>query len=121
MVTKPDRQVIECNMNFPNDENGNILRKMSQRGDDLSKSREINFCFAFPDQLHAKNFAKQVSGTMNLESEVARYEERDMWEATVSKKMVPTHQEITKLEGALNRIAQLHNGEADGWGCFIVS
>lgn len=107
-------------MNFPNDENGDILRKMSQRGDDLSKSREINFYFAFPDQLQAQNFAKQVHTAMDLETEVARYEERDMWEATVSKKMVPTHQEITELESALDRIAQVHNGEADGWGCFIV-
>ena len=105
-------------MNFPNDENGDILRKMSERGDDLSKSREIDFYFAFPDEHHAKNFAEQVRVTMDLTSEVARYEERNMWEATVSKEMVPTHRGITDLESSLSQIAQLHDGEADGWGCF---
>jgi len=36
-------------MKFPNDENGNILAKMFERGDDLSKSRKIDFCFVFPE------------------------------------------------------------------------
>jgi len=44
-----------------------------------------------------------------------------MWEATISKNMVPTHEAITELEAALDKIAQLFEGEADGWGCFIVN
>jgi len=52
--TSGDKPVWVCsadirNMKFPNDENGNILAKMFERGDDLSKSRKIDFCFVFPE------------------------------------------------------------------------
>ena len=107
-------------MNFPNDENGDILRKMIKRGDDLSKSRKIDFYFVFPEEHQARNFARQVHLTPGLACEAERYEERDMWEATVTSDMVPSHQEITELENSLDKIAQLNGGEADDWGCFIV-
>ena len=107
-------------MNLPNDENGDILRKMIGRGDDLSKSRKIDFYFAFPEEHQARNFAQQVRLTSGLACEAARYEERDMWEATVTGDMVPSHREITEFENSLDQIAQSYGGEADGWGCFIV-
>ncbi len=107
-------------MKFPNDENGDILAKMVERGDDLSKARKIDFYFAFPEKSQAENFAEQVRLTTGLLPEVSRYEECNMWQATVYKEMIPTHQAITELETALDQIAQLYEGEADGWGCFIV-
>jgi len=107
-------------MRFPNDENGNILPKMIREGDDLSKSRKMDFYFAFPEKHQAETFAGQVRLTMSLVPEVSRYEECNMWQATVCKEMIPTHQAITELETALDQIAQLYEGEADGWGCFIV-
>jgi hypothetical protein len=107
-------------MKFPNDENGDILAKMLERGDDLSKSRKIDFYFVFPEKLQADKFAEQARLRTDSIPEVEHYEERNMWEATVSKNMIPTHREITELEAALDQIAQLYEGEADGWGCFIV-
>ncbi len=107
-------------MKFPNDENGDILAKMVERGDDLSKARKIDFYFVFPEKHQADGFAEQARLRTDLISEVEHYEERNMWEATVSKNMVPTHQAISELETALDQIAQLYEGEADGWGCFIV-
>ncbi len=77
-------------MKFPNDENGDILAKMVERGDDLSKARKIDFYFAFPEKSQAENFAEQVRLTTGLLPEVSRYEECDMWQATVCKEMIPT-------------------------------
>src|SRR6266567_3251456 len=105
-------------MEFPDDENGNVLRKMQERGDDLSKPRDINLYVAFPDQESARNFAEEVRSTTKLTAEASRYQERNMWQASVTQRMVPTYSEITALEQSLNYLAKAHGGEADGWGCF---
>ena len=108
-------------MNFPNDENGDVLRKMEKRGDVLSKPRDINFYFAFSVEHQANHFAEQVQLTTGLRAETSRYEERNMWQVCVTRHMIPTHQEITALENSLSDTAKLYDGEADGWGCFKVS
>jgi len=105
-------------MEFPNDENGQVLRTMQEEGDDLSQARSIDFYFAFPLREVAEAFAADVRKTMGLSAEAGPYEERKMWEATVKKNMVPTHAAITELEKALTTLAESYQGEADGWGSF---
>jgi len=105
---------------FPNDENGNILNKMVQQGDDLSKSRDINYSFVFTSEGKAKAFTNQVQTTTGLKTELSWYEERKLWDATVTKNMIPTHRDITALEQSLTQLAASNGGEADGWGCFVV-
>ena len=45
---------------FPDDENGDVLREMYARGDDLSQPRMVDFCFAFPGRRQALAFAEIV-------------------------------------------------------------
>jgi hypothetical protein len=42
---------------FPDDENGDVLWKFSQDGDNLNKRREINFSIIFPNEESALKFA----------------------------------------------------------------
>jgi hypothetical protein len=105
---------------FPDDENGDVLRRMQAEGDDLSKPRDIEFQFVFKLEPNSRHFASEVQAKHGLKAETARYEERRMWQATVTKHMVPTHQEITRLEQKLTELAEAHTGEADGWGCMQV-
>jgi hypothetical protein len=105
---------------FPNDANGDVLRRMQAGGDDLTKPRDIDFEFVFTTEQRAKDFADQVRSGQNLKPETSRYEKRNMWQTTVTKHMLPTHQDITAVEQMLTRLPQLHDGKADGWGCFMV-
>lgn len=105
---------------FPNDENGDVLRRMQANGDDLSKPRDIEFEFVFATEQKAKDFAGQVRTAHGLKAEPSRYEERKMWQTEVTKHMLPTHQDITAMEQMLTRQAQAYGGKADGWGCFQV-
>jgi hypothetical protein len=58
------RLELECTMSasssFPNDDNGQVLQSMHERGDDLKKARDIDFCFVFPDRTQAVAFIQQV-------------------------------------------------------------
>jgi hypothetical protein len=100
---------------FPDDENGEVLSRMAASGDDLTKPRDIDYFFVFPDKKSADAFAADVRRELTLEAES---EEADgSWDSTVTKNMVPTHDAITKLEAALVRVATKHGGRAEGWGC----
>lgn len=105
---------------FPNDENGDVLRRMQAHGDDLSQPRDIEFDFVFSSEKQARDFATYVRETQGLKMEPSRYEERKMWQTKVTKFMVPTHQDITAFEITLTGFAQSYGGEPDGWGCFQV-
>lgn len=104
---------------FPDDENGEVLKRMYDDGDDLSQPRIIDFCFAFPERQQALAFAEVVDDP-DLEVCISYYKEREMWQTIVKCYMVPTHKDITAVETTLASCAQTLSGEAEGWGCMQV-
>jgi hypothetical protein len=105
---------------FPDDENGSVLRRMLDNGDDLSQPRIIDFYFTFSQRRQALVFADIVD-ERDVEIYISYDEESEMWEVCVKRHMVPTHEHITALELALTRRAESVGGEADGWGCVQVN
>jgi hypothetical protein len=103
---------------IPNDSNGDVHRRMLRDGDDLSKPRMIDFCHIFPERRQALAFADIIDDP-EREVSISYYKERDLWQATVRRHMVPTHQNITEFELSLASKAESVGGEADGWGCFL--
>jgi hypothetical protein len=45
-------------MLFPNDANGDVLRRMEAQGDDLSKPRDVDFTVVFAEANSAEQFAE---------------------------------------------------------------
>ena len=105
---------------FPNDENGDVLRRMQAGGDDLSRPRNIDFFFAFETERQAREFAAQAAALPGLQADASPYEERQRWQVCVTRNMVPSHAEITALEQSLCRLADTCQGEPEGWGCMQV-
>src|SRR6266516_4985330 len=99
---------------FPNDNNGDVLRRMYAAGDDLTQARMIDFCFIFPERQQALAFADIVDD-QDKEVCISYYEDREMWEVIVKQYMVPDHSGITAMEGALEVKADSVGGKADGW------
>src|SRR5438094_5124768 len=95
---------------FPDDENGHVLRRMHDNGDDLTSPRMIDYCFLFPERRQAVAFADDFD-ERDLEFCIAYYEERSMWEVVVKRWMNPTHQAITALERRLIAHAKSFGGE----------
>jgi hypothetical protein len=110
---------MSASSQIPNDENGDVLRRMIKNGDDLSQPRMMDFCYIFPERRQALAFAEIVDDK-DLNVCISYNKERDMWDAIVKRYMIPTHTDITTFELSLATHAELVGGEADGWGCMTV-
>ena len=113
------RSKMTTEWNFPNDENGDVLRRMHQDGDDLTKARDIEFTVVFPDEASAQSFA-DLHNVKGLVTSLARgnCDPELPWDVVVTKNMVPTHQSITAFEATLQIAAKEFGGRNGGWGCF---
>jgi hypothetical protein len=106
-------------LDFPNDENGRVLRRMYDGGDDLTQSRMVEFCFVFPDRELALAFVRDISD-QTVQSCLSWYQAKLMWQVIVKRDMIPDHGAITEMEATLALKAEGVGGKADGWGCMAV-
>ena len=106
-------------MQIPDDENGDVLRRMMEGGDTLTHPRMIDYCFKFFSRAQAIAFAEAVP---EKEYEVCiSYYDDGMWQSIVKKHMIPDHREISRIESELSARAIRSGGEADGWGCMRIT
>lgn len=105
---------------FPDDENGRVLRDMASSGDDLSKERDIDFSIIFSDQSSAENFC-QIASKEGWATDLDEPDtEAGEWDVTVTTMMLPNHSAISAMEERLLDLASSFGGRLDGWGCFAV-
>lgn len=106
-------------MTFPDDENGDVLRRLQRDGDDLTQPRDIDFTVIFPGQFEAEAFANHfrcLGYEVSVEETKAKPEAP--WDVLVVKNMIPSHAGITGFEALLQNVASGFGGRNDGWGCF---
>ena len=108
------------NHDFPNDENGSVLRSLIERGDPLTEPREINYHFIFPTRSQAIGII-EILTEKQWRLELSWHDERKLWQVTVVQHMTPDHSAITHLENRLIDMAHPLDGTADGWGCFAAN
>src|SRR5215831_17730817 len=105
-------------MIYPNDVNGDALRRIEAQGDDLTKPRNIDFTVAFADANSAEQFAQHFR-TLGHKVSVEVAEVQDFpQEVVVVEHMVPSYDEITSFENLLQSVADDWGGHNDGWGCL---
>jgi regulator of ribonuclease activity B len=106
-------------MTYPNDANGDALRHMDADGDDLTRSRDIEFTVVFPNEKSANEFATQMRAQGHqAATEFSETVEGCPWDVVVVKRMVPSYSEIVSFEGMLEAAADPFGGHNDGWGCL---
>ncbi|QNA87313.1 ribonuclease E inhibitor RraB [Massilia sp. Dwa41.01b] len=105
-------------LQFPDDENGNVLWNMRHDGDDLAKAREVDFSVIFPEEKDALRFANYLLREGQKVS-FSRYDKPGFpWQVQAHPVIVPTHANVTAYERLLARDATELGGQNDGWGCF---
>ena len=105
-------------MNFPDDENGALLREMAAAGIDLSQTHAVDFFHLFEKQPQAQQMAdlvnqKHPSVTVKV---FADEQTKGVWDVCCTVNIIPTHADIATHEKMFENIAEQCNGYADGWG-----
>jgi Regulator of ribonuclease activity B len=103
---------------FPNDENGDVLRRMQASGDNLEKPRDIDFNFIFEKEDDATGFCIAVRKLGFERVRLKFWEEEEMRDVQVTIFLMPTYAEITQTELKLDTLSREFCGRADGWGGF---
>ena len=106
-------------MIHPNDDNGDVLRRMEAKGDSLTLPRNIDFTVVFKVQETAAQFAehfRKLGYAVSIEDSHTAKE--FPWDVVVVKYMIPSHQEIGDFEKSLQQVADKLGGRNDGWGCI---
>lgn len=107
-------------MQFPMDENGDVLRRMADHGFDFSKPHALEFFAVFSTKEEADSVAAEYVSDHKAGDTLEQVETRPCdqggMELQVTKSMLATHGNITAFENKLAaRVAQ-HDGYLDGWG-----
>lgn len=102
---------------FPDDENGAVLRDMAAHGIDLASPRMMDFEHCFPDEAAARGFLLAIVGLIQEAKLLPPDPEQGRgWEVQCRERMVPTHLAITETEHRLAKMAARFGGYPDGWG-----
>jgi regulator of ribonuclease activity B len=108
-------------MTFPDDENGDVLRRMEAHGFDFSVPHSIDFFAIFPTE-EAADFVAALyvadDKTDPLSNIETRPAESGGMELIVAKKMLATHDNITRFEQVLRSRTENQGGHLDGWGAL---
>jgi hypothetical protein len=104
---------------FPDDDTGEALWGKKLNGDDLTKSREIEFTVAFPTENEALSFGESL--LLNRQKVLlcdSNESDGYPFEIVVYVELTLTHQNITGYQELLGQYASPLNGINDGWGCI---
>ena len=100
---------------FPEDEIGNTLWEMQQKGDDLLHAREIEFSVLFPSQELALKFGQLLlENNQKLSFTPSEAHPNLPWEITAYPQMPVTHENIISYQELLESSAAPLKGQFDG-------
>jgi wyosine [tRNA(Phe)-imidazoG37] synthetase (radical SAM superfamily) len=107
-------------MNYPNDANGDVFRRMEAHGFYFSKEYVVDFHAVMATEEEADQIARMYVADDEGKNEFVNIETKahpkEGMEVLLSKKMIVSHEAVTKFETILaDRVSKL-DGYLDGWG-----
>jgi hypothetical protein len=101
-------------MDFPNDADGNTLRKVAEHSD-MSKPMQIDFVVDVPSEADGEEVAKLVAHR-GYTPVVEFDEDSQRWTCYCTKHMVPTYEGVLAAQKELDELSAAFGGRSDGWG-----
>jgi hypothetical protein len=105
---------------FPDDENGDVLRRMAESGFDFGQVHEVDFYAVFQVPADAALVARQLIEADHPDNSLAAVTTDTRQDGSTDlklvRKMLVGHDSITEFERHLGEICAAHGGELDGWG-----
>jgi hypothetical protein len=102
---------------YPDDADGDALRKVAESGADMSRPMVIEFSVDAPDERAARRVAKFLA-PVGFDPSIFHDDETGSWSVYCAKEMLATYEAVVDVQSELNRLLQAHGGHCDGWGTF---
>ena len=110
---------------YPNDADGDALRRVVAIGSDMSRPMDIDFEIAAPDEATAKRVADEAAKLGYRTNIWFDDEEQDLddkplppWTCTCTTTMLAEYDAIIAVQAELDAIARPFGAYVDGWGTF---
>ncbi len=107
-------------MQFPQDVNGDVFRRMQKSGLDFSKSHDVEFFAVFRTESEADVVAKQYLADHKSGNRLVKIDTRPAkkggMELLLVKNISLTYEGVTAFERRLLERVSAHDGYLDGWG-----
>lgn len=96
--------------------NHDALVRMANAGMNMTSVVPVDFCHHFHSKADAQKMASEVRQQSFQAVSIEPNEAMGGYDVCIQADLVPTLDTINTMERRLAKIAQQHNGEADGWG-----
>ena len=118
---------------YPNDADGAVLADLAAQGVDMSQPLDIEFPVAAADEKSANAITAALTdagydshieydeGEPNEDGEIDPDDDEfgPVWDVYANIRMIPTYEEIIRIQDDLNRLANPLGGKSDGWGVLL--
>jgi len=104
---------------YPNDADGDALRRVVTEGSDMSQPMIVDFAVAAQDRESAESIAKMAASIGYMTDVVydeGEDQDRASWTCYCSKSMILTYQTVVEAQRELEDLSRPFNGYSDGWG-----
>lgn len=103
---------------FPNDADGDALRRCVDGGSDLSKPMLVNFQVAVPNEAAARGLSV-VASKLGYRVEIYASPGCSLpWTCECSTRMLASYEGVIAIQEELAKLATPFKGHPDGWGSF---
>jgi hypothetical protein len=122
MITVVDRPALRryraMTIDFPNDSDGQALRRVLKDGSDLAKPMFVDFQVAMPTELAANALAAEARKLGYRTSVYDSDKCRLPWTCECSTRMLATYEGVLAIQAELAALSAPLDGFPDGWGTF---
>jgi hypothetical protein len=98
---------------YPNDPDGDALRKVAAAGADMGRPMAIEYAIDAPDEMTAKRVAELVA-PRGYDPLLSHDEHSGAWSVYCSRLMLATYDGIVAAQSELNDVVTAHGAICDG-------
>jgi len=102
-------------INYPDDDDGDALRRVAEDGNDMSKPMDIDLSVAVPDKESGDRVA-ELARARGYAVDVYFDEEDESWTCYCTKNMLVTYDGVVTAQEELDELSEPFGGYCDGWG-----
>jgi hypothetical protein len=104
---------------FPDDADGDALRRLRNNGSDMSQPHKIDFYLTFKDRTAAAAVEERII-LLGIDVTVNQRATDGRWACDCQKSIVPTHEDIVRFDRRLKNLCEEFGGTYEGWGTMSL-